>query len=156
MPTAIRTTASGHGGEYQARPLANRLAVRRPGPRDAAPSQAARLHLARRRAAQPHRMQVDRPRLSDCGDSIPGPPGRERAACGERLPPSAGIRFPRIRVAARPGPGVVEGAAMGTRKALVLDPDTTARKVAAMAVGRAAAHRERLAAETGLVARLAA
>src|SRR5262245_27178646 len=44
---------------------------------------------------------------------------------------------------------------MRKRKALVLDPDTTARKVAAMAVGRAAAHRERLAAETALVARLA-
>jgi len=44
---------------------------------------------------------------------------------------------------------------MGKRKALVLDPDTTARKVAAMAVGRAAAHQERLAAETALLAGLA-
>jgi hypothetical protein len=44
---------------------------------------------------------------------------------------------------------------MGTRKALVLDPDSTARKVAAMAVGRAAAHEERLAAQATLLARLA-
>jgi hypothetical protein len=44
---------------------------------------------------------------------------------------------------------------MGKRKAPVLDPEATARKVAAMAVGRAAAHQERLAAETALLARLA-
>jgi hypothetical protein len=44
---------------------------------------------------------------------------------------------------------------MGKRKAPVLDPETTARKVAAMAVGRAAAHQERLAAETALLAGLA-
>jgi len=41
---------------------------------------------------------------------------------------------------------------MGTRKAPVLDPEATARKVAVMALGRAAAHRERLAAQAKLLA----
>jgi len=36
---------------------------------------------------------------------------------------------------------------MGTRKALVLDPDATARKVAAMAVGRAQEREARLEAK---------
>jgi len=50
-----------------------------------------------------------------------------------------------FRVPARAGPAVVQGAAMGKRKAPVLDPETTARKVAAMAVGRAAAQQDGLA-----------
>src|SRR5262245_4986585 len=57
-------------------------------------------------------------------------------------------------VPARPRRGVVQGAGMGKRKALVLDPMTTADKVARMAVGRAAAHEERLAAQAALLARL--
>jgi len=44
---------------------------------------------------------------------------------------------------------------MGKRKAPVFDVEATARKVAAMAVGKAAAHQERLAAATALLARLA-
>jgi hypothetical protein len=45
---------------------------------------------------------------------------------------------------------------MGTRKAPpVLDPEETARKVAAMALGRVAAHRERLIEQTALLERLA-
>jgi hypothetical protein len=44
---------------------------------------------------------------------------------------------------------------MRTRKAPVLDPEATARKVAAMALGRAAAHQERLALQTALLERLA-
>src|SRR5262249_47820541 len=44
---------------------------------------------------------------------------------------------------------------MRRQKAPVLDPDATARKVAAMALGRAAAHRERLAAQQALLERLA-
>jgi hypothetical protein len=58
-------------------------------------------------------------------------------------------------VPARPRPVVVEGPGMGKRKPPVLDVDKTARAVAAMALGRAAAHQERLAAETALLARLA-
>jgi hypothetical protein len=43
---------------------------------------------------------------------------------------------------------------MGERKMPVLDPEATARKVAAMALGRAAAHRERLGAQKALLERL--
>jgi hypothetical protein len=50
---------------------------------------------------------------------------------------------------------VVNNLDMGERKMPVLDPGATARKVAAMALGRAAAHRERLAAQTALLERLA-
>src|SRR5262245_16965565 len=43
---------------------------------------------------------------------------------------------------------------MGTRKAPVLDPETTARKLAAMSLGRAQARDERMAAEAALLERV--
>src|SRR5262249_39503242 len=71
------------------------------------------------------------------------------------MPPRTETIFPGFRVPAWPRSAVVERAAMGTRKAPKLDEEKTARAVAAMAVGRAAAPQERLTAEAALLARLA-
>src|SRR5262245_44162362 len=74
-----------------------------------------------------------------------------RASVSERLSLSGGTIFPGIRVAARRRRAVVHGAAMGTRKVPVLDPEATAGKVARMALARAAAHEERLVAQAKLL-----
>src|SRR5262245_9181779 len=69
-----------------------------------------------------------------------------------RAPSRPALQIPGI--APRRGDGVVKTGRMRTRKPPVLDPEATARKVAAMALGRAAAHRERLAAQAALLERL--
>lgn len=67
----------------------------------------------------------------------------------------AGVLFALLLAAALASSGSRRLPTQARQKPPVLDPEATARKVAAMALGRAAAHRDRLASQVALLERLA-